>query len=189
MKIPISGRPSPKKPLKGVTSAKQDGIPLGWSGSGSVIRDHSDDVAYEQAHVREFGEKLSRKSEVKPCCGTWRWPKGPRSGNLLTSSRPHSCFRASSSLRASSLGRSSASGASSRVYIVGKECKRTTAREASYSSHHARLMSSGNVNIMYWLFTDPVSLPVLQEIMEHDGTLMLEKSEIVSINCLLRDTS
>ena len=124
-----------------------------------MIRDHSDDVAYEQAHVREFGEKLSRKSEVKPCCGTWRWPKGPRSGNLLTSSHPHRCFRASSSLRASSLGRSSASGASSRVYIVGKECKRTTVREASYSSHHTRLMSSGNVNIRCWLFTDPVISP------------------------------
>ena len=133
--------------------------------------------------------KIVQEKWSEPCCGTWCWPKGPRSGNLLTSSRPHRCFRASSSLRASSLGCSSALGASSRVYIVGKECKRTTAREASYCSHHTRLMSSGNMNIRYWLFTDPVSLPVLQEIMEHDGTLMLEKSEIVSINCLLRDTS
>ena len=134
-------------------------------------------------------EKIVPEKWGEAVCGTWRWPKGPHSGNLLTSSRPHRCFRASSSLRASSLGHSSASGASSRVYIVGKECKRTTVREASYSSHRTRLMSSGNVNIRYWLFTDPVSLPVLQEIMEHDGTLMLEKSEIVSINCLLRDTS
>ena len=112
-----------------------------------MIRDHLDHVTYERAHVCAFGEKLSRKSEVKQCAAERGADQKDRSsGNLLTSTLPRRCLGASSGLRASSLERSAAS---SRVYIVGKECKRTTVREASYSSHHTRLMSSGNVNIRY----------------------------------------
>ena len=129
------------------------------------------------SRVWVWGKIVQEKWSEVMCRGTWRWPKGPQLWEFLG---------AWSSLRVSSPGRCTAS---SGVYIVRKECKRTTVREASYSSHHTRLMSSGSVNIRYWLFSDPISLPVLQEIMEHDGTLMIEKYEIVSINALLRDTS